>query len=281
MNQNQTSNAAWERQLDWFKDSSQYTILDPVDGEPMEFDWGIFPGFTTLHFVQEVQKFMNKMGEPEQFQGRIIDVNDFLWWIKDNEKECNANSTLVCHHLQKDFPAGHWSFLGPGSETKWYSTCNEDHKENGTKSLNWWWSNSEKVDILFSVQRLHCPGVSSKAKEVETYLYTSVPTVKWLKLFFAHMFLLISSVSTEQSQMCVRKHSTCQTSTGRAGQSDPLFEPANLLIMTSRPSIEDSCTRKFIAEVKGMSGNASTTRSSDQDLYWCRIPENSWSRTVH
>ena len=25
----------------------------------------------------------------------------------------------------KRFPAGRWSFLGPGSETKWYSTYNE------------------------------------------------------------------------------------------------------------------------------------------------------------
>ena len=36
-------------------------------------------------------------------------------------------------------------------------------------------------------------------------------------------------------------YGTCQTSTRRpvlAGQSDPLFEPANLLIMTPKPSIE-------------------------------------------
>ena len=48
MNQNPTSNTAWERQLDWFKDSSQNRTLDTIDGEPMEFEWNIFPGFTTL-----------------------------------------------------------------------------------------------------------------------------------------------------------------------------------------------------------------------------------------
>ena len=69
MNQNPTSNTAWERQLDWFKDSSQYRTLDTIDGEPMEFEWNIFPGFTTLQLVQEVKQFMNKMGESEQFQG--------------------------------------------------------------------------------------------------------------------------------------------------------------------------------------------------------------------
>ena len=48
----------------------------------MEFEWNIFPGFTSLQHVQEVQKFMSKMDEPEQFQGRIIFMsmfNDIIW----------------------------------------------------------------------------------------------------------------------------------------------------------------------------------------------------------
>ena len=41
VNQNPTTNTAWEQQLDWFKDSSQYRTLDTIDGEPMEFEWNI------------------------------------------------------------------------------------------------------------------------------------------------------------------------------------------------------------------------------------------------
>ena len=48
VNQNPTSNTACEQQLDWFKDSSQHRILDTIDREAMEFEWHIFPGFTTL-----------------------------------------------------------------------------------------------------------------------------------------------------------------------------------------------------------------------------------------
>ena len=98
VNQNPTSNTAWERQLEWFKDSSQYRILDTIDGEPMEFKWNVFPGFSALELVQEVQTFMNKMSDPSQFQGRIIFMsmfNDISWGSEDNEKECNANATLV------------------------------------------------------------------------------------------------------------------------------------------------------------------------------------------
>ena len=36
----------------------------------------------------------------------------------------NVDATLVSK-FAKRFPAGRWSFLGPGSEIKWYST----HKE--------------------------------------------------------------------------------------------------------------------------------------------------------
>ena len=64
VNQNPSSNTAWEQQLYWFKDSSQYRTLDKIDGEPVEFEWNIFPGFSTLELVREVQKLMSKMGEP-------------------------------------------------------------------------------------------------------------------------------------------------------------------------------------------------------------------------
>ena len=92
-----------------------------IDGEPMEFKWNIFPGFTTMQLVDKVQEFMNKMGDPAQFQGRMIFMsmfNDIKWWTTDNEKECIANATLVSL-FAKRFPAGRWSFLGTLSSTTW------------------------------------------------------------------------------------------------------------------------------------------------------------------
>ena len=82
MNQNQESNYAWEEKLALFKSSSQYRTLDTIDGEPMEFEWKIFPGFTTLQLCNKVQEFMSKMGAPSQFKGRIIFMsmfNDIIW----------------------------------------------------------------------------------------------------------------------------------------------------------------------------------------------------------
>ena len=84
MNQNPESIYAWEEELSWFKDTPQYRALETIDGELVEFDWNILPGFTSLQLVQEVQKLMNKMGEREQFQGRIIFMsmfNDIICWL--------------------------------------------------------------------------------------------------------------------------------------------------------------------------------------------------------
>ena len=54
--------------------------------------------------------------------------NDILLGSDDNERECIAIGTLVTL-FAKIFSPGRWSFLGPGSEKKWYST--HDSKPHG------------------------------------------------------------------------------------------------------------------------------------------------------
>ena len=61
--------------------------------------------------------------------------NDIPWGSKDNEQECELNAKLVSIYARRLSPV-RWSFLGPGSEKKWYSTHESNHKENGTESLN-------------------------------------------------------------------------------------------------------------------------------------------------
>ena len=122
------SNDAWEERLEWFKSSPVYRNFDRIDGEPMEFEWNIFPGVKTLQLSEEVKSLLLGLGEtPENFTGRIIFMsmfNDISCGSKDNEKECESNAQLVSLSAKR-FGAGQWSFLGPGSEKKWYS-INED-----------------------------------------------------------------------------------------------------------------------------------------------------------
>ena len=46
--------------------------------------------------------------------------NDISCGTKDNERECVANAKVVSIYANK-FGTGQWSFIGPGSEKKWYS----------------------------------------------------------------------------------------------------------------------------------------------------------------
>ena len=66
----------------------QYRELDGIGGEPMEFEWMMFPGYTTLQILLEIQKILKKLDyEQQQFQGRMIFMsmyNDFGWWHEEN-----------------------------------------------------------------------------------------------------------------------------------------------------------------------------------------------------
>ena len=81
--ENPQSNAAWEQRLKWFKTSQEYRNLDRIDGEPMEFEWNIFPGFTTLQLSEEVKSLLSRLSvTSEKFTGRVIFMstfNDISW----------------------------------------------------------------------------------------------------------------------------------------------------------------------------------------------------------
>ena len=185
----------------------KYRTLDTIDGEPI------------------------KMGDPAQFQGRVI----FMSMFND------ISRTLV---ISLDLDQKRSGIL----------LTSTDHEENGTESLTWWWSNSEKTDTHFSEPGVHCPEERSKTKEVENYQYTSVPMWIRLKLFFAQLFLFVNQLSIygAVSDLC-EEYSACQTRTERpvlAGQSDLLFEPAKLLITTPTLSIEIPAQENLLQKYK-------------------------------
>ena len=74
--------------------------------------------------VIKVKDLLSRLGEtPENFTGRILSMsmfNDIYCGTRDNEQECLANARLVSLYARK-FGKGQWSFIGRGSEKKWYS----------------------------------------------------------------------------------------------------------------------------------------------------------------
>ena len=66
---------------------------------------------------------------------------------KDNEKECLANAKLVSLYARR-FGKGQWSFIGPGSEKKWY--CISEDSPQGV------WDNIAER-MLVKIAESGCP----------------------------------------------------------------------------------------------------------------------------
>ena len=146
VHQHPDSNEAWKKRIEGIVTEKSYRDDDGINGEPTEFEWNIFPGFTTLQLCGKVSDLLSDLGEaPETFTGRILFMsmfNDISCDGKGNEEECVANSK-VFSILAKKFGIGQWSFIGPGSEKKWYSM-----EENSPQGI--WDHIADKMLLEFS-----------------------------------------------------------------------------------------------------------------------------------
>ena len=72
------SNEAWKDRIGWITTDQSYRDYDGISGEPTEFEWNIFPGFTTLQLYGKVTDLLSNLGEtPETFTGRILFMSMF------------------------------------------------------------------------------------------------------------------------------------------------------------------------------------------------------------
>ena len=125
--QHPDSNEAWKNRVAGVRAERSYRDYDAINGESTEFEWNIFPGFTTLQLCGKVNDLLSCMGEtPETFTGRILFFSmfkDISCDGKGNKDECLANAGVV-KVLARRFGVGQRSFIGPGSEKKCYSAGN-------------------------------------------------------------------------------------------------------------------------------------------------------------
>ena len=77
--------------------------------QQIQFEWNIFPGFTSLQILQTIQGNLQELNiEPEKFTDRIILVsmfNDVDWTRKGNERICISNSEKS-QDIREEFVAG-------------------------------------------------------------------------------------------------------------------------------------------------------------------------------
>ena len=73
VHQHPMSNEAWKDRIGWIITDKSYRDYDGISGEPTEFEWNIFPGFTTLQLYGKVTDLLTRLQEtPETFTGRIF-----------------------------------------------------------------------------------------------------------------------------------------------------------------------------------------------------------------
>ena len=191
---------SWKKQIQWYSDNDYFSELDRIDGQPVEFEWKIFQGFTTVGILNEIQQMMGKLQcEPENFTSWMIFMsmfNDIVWDAKGNDELCVTNSKTIKDYAER-FPRGHWSFLEPGSEKKWYGTY--DGKPGGS-----WNRTAKKMLQNFAGSGhpiLRCTSHLERTKkeaEEEKQQFTSTEVRKILRCSSRWLFPSIRSVSTEQ-----------------------------------------------------------------------------------
>ena len=198
---------AWKNRIAGVMAEKSCRDFEGIHGEPTELEWNIFPGFTTLQLCGKVNDLLSDLGEtPETIRGRILFMsmfNDISCDRKGNKDECLANAGVV-KVLAKRFGVGQWSFIGPGSEKKCYSAENSpqgawDHIAD-EMLLEFAESGHPTFHVTTPLSRCIL-----KSKGHGNCQYTSLQIIQQLKQIFASLFLPISSVSTEQWRLCVKK----------------------------------------------------------------------------
>ena len=71
--QHPESNEAWKNRVAGIRSEKSYRDYDAINGESTEFEWNIFPGFTTLQLCDKINDLLSDLGQtPETFTGRIL-----------------------------------------------------------------------------------------------------------------------------------------------------------------------------------------------------------------
>ena len=81
-------NADWKNKIKWYSQNNHFKELNRIGGMQTEFEWEIFPGFTTLGILEIIQKLMKSIQcEPEHLNDRIIFMSvfhDIVWGENGN-----------------------------------------------------------------------------------------------------------------------------------------------------------------------------------------------------
>ena len=174
----------WKGQVEDLKKYSSYPDAVGLDGEPIEFEWTNFPGFSSFFFFARSRTTWTQRTSSQKTSrtGSSSCPCSMTLYGKKIDENCISNAEEVRNYAMKFFP-GHWTFLGPGSEEK---GCGDFHDRKGQ-----WNRTANKM-----VQRF-------KETDHPVFKSTSAVSRGILKQRRGQFTLTMSSVSTEQLRIGV------------------------------------------------------------------------------
>ena len=131
--QHPDSNEAWKNRVAGIRSEKSYKDYDAINGESTEFEWNIFPGFTTLQLCDKIKDLLSSLGQtPETYTRRILFMsmfNDISCDRKGNKDECLTNAETV-KVLARRFALFFLSISSVSTE-QWQPLCEEfeDHQD--------------------------------------------------------------------------------------------------------------------------------------------------------
>ena len=107
------ANKKWISRTQDFQQSNEYAALFGIDGEPVEFEWNFFPGYTSIEILRKIQEDLEaRQIHPEQLEGGIPFMpmfNDIDWTKNRNSLDRISNSKEEKVHAKR-IQRGNWSF---------------------------------------------------------------------------------------------------------------------------------------------------------------------------
>ena len=138
--------ATWKSKIRWY---SKKQSLQGYESNWRHADGVRVESIPTNHDVGPPREDSKSNERPTAwtwaFTDRIIFVsmyNDIERWAEGNKERCEHNSQTVANYARR-FLRGHWSFLEPWSEEKWYGTYS--NRPDGS-----WNQSAENVMANFS-----------------------------------------------------------------------------------------------------------------------------------
>ena len=229
MSENPESNTVWQNKLTWFKSSSRYRALDTIWRRANGFRVEYFSGFTTCQLCSKVQEFMSKNERSNRIES-TAHLCRCPTTSHGDLRTLNRNAMLAPNSFRFMWEVFTRKMVIPRTwirkEVVFNSRIQTTRRMGQSRWINddkIWRERTPSFPCHESLSRR-----TLKSNGGGKYRYTSVPMEIRMKLF-AQLFLLISSVSTKQSQTCVRN-----TVPVKQERRDPCWQD-NLTHCSSRP----------------------------------------------